>query len=126
MRRGYTFDDVALVPQFNNVPSRTEPSLETWLTKTLKMKIPLVCANMDTTISEELADVLLEAGSIPIFHRFTTMEQQEIWVKKYGQKMFISCGIKVDKSMDRIVNFMHLHVPQVLAYSQACSYLSLQ
>lgn len=99
MRRGYTFDDVALVPQFNNVPSRTEPSLETWLTKTLKMKIPLVCANMDTTISEELADVLLEAGSIPIFHRFTTMEQQEIWVKKYGQKMFISCGIqKIDET----------------------------
>ena len=24
-RKAYTFDDIALVPQFNNIPSRTEP-----------------------------------------------------------------------------------------------------
>ena len=33
MRHALTYDDVALVPQFNNIPSRTEPSLESWLTK---------------------------------------------------------------------------------------------
>ncbi len=99
MRRGYTFDDVALVPQFNNVPSRTEPSLETWLTKNLKMKTPLLCANMDTTISEELAEILLSAGSIPIFHRFTAWDIQEAWVKKYKERTFISCGIqKIDET----------------------------
>src|SRR5580698_2252880 len=93
MRRAYTFDDVALVPQFNNVPSRTEPLLETWLTKNRKMNIPIICSNMDTAISEELADILSEAGSIPIFHRFTNFEAQERWVKKYKENTFISCGI---------------------------------
>lgn len=93
-RSAYTFDDVALVPQFNNVPSRLEPSLETWLTKNRKMGMPLLCANMDTTISEELADILLEAGSIPIYHRFTSdFDKQKQWVKKYGDKTFVSCGI---------------------------------
>src|SRR5690349_6701193 len=93
IRKSYTFDDVALVPQFNNVPSRTEPSLETWLTKNRKMQIPIICSNMDTAISEELAEILLLEGSIPIFHRFTGMEVQERWVKKYVGKTFISCGI---------------------------------
>jgi IMP dehydrogenase len=93
MKKAYTFDDVALVPQFNNVPSRTEPSLETWLTKQRKIQIPLLCANMDTAIGEELADLLIEQGSLPIFHRFTSFEKQKAWVKQYGENTFISCGI---------------------------------
>jgi IMP dehydrogenase len=93
MRKAYTFDDVALVPQFNNVPSRTEPLLETWLTKNRKMRMPVICSNMDTAINEDLADILIEEGSIPIFHRFTDKETQERWVKKYRDKTFISCGI---------------------------------
>ncbi len=93
MRKAYTFDDIALVPQFNNVPSRTEPLLETWLTKNQKIGMPLICSNMDTAISKELAEILIGAGSIPIFHRFTEFEEQKKWVKKFGKKTFISCGI---------------------------------
>lgn len=99
LKKGYTFDDVALVPQFNNVPSRTEPSLETWLTKNRKMHIPLICSNMDTAISEDLADILLAKGSLPIFHRFTSLDVQLNWVKKYGENTFVSCGIqKIDET----------------------------
>ncbi len=97
--KAYTFDDVALVPQFNNVPSRTEPVLETWLTKQRKIHIPLICANMDTAIGEELAEILLQEGSIPIFHRFTTLDVQKKWVKKFGENTFISTGIqKIDET----------------------------
>lgn len=94
MRKAYTFDDVALVPQFNNIPSRTEPSLETWLTKSRKIRIPLVASNMDTVVREDLADILLEEGTFPIFHRFTDLEVQSAWVKKYREKTFVSCGIQ--------------------------------
>jgi len=94
IRKGYTFDDVALVPQFNNVPSRTEPVLETWLTKNQKMGIPLLCSNMDTAISDELAEILIQDGSMPIFHRFTEKDLQKKWVKKWGKKTFISCGLQ--------------------------------
>jgi IMP dehydrogenase len=99
MRKAYTFDDVALVPQFNNVPSRTEPLLETWLTKNRKIQIPILCANMDTAIGETLADILIAQGSLPIFHRFTDFETQSKWVKKYRENTFISCGIqKIDEA----------------------------
>jgi IMP dehydrogenase len=101
MRKAHTFDDVALVPQFNNVPSRTEPLLETWLTKNRKMAIPLLCSNMDSAISEELAAILIEQGSVPIFHRFTDFEVQKGWVKRFGAKTFISCGIqKMDETVE--------------------------
>ena len=91
---GYTFNYVALVPQFNNVPSRTEPMLDSWLTKSWKLGIPILCANMDTMISEKLAEILTQRGSIPIYHRFTKdFEAQETWVKKFGEKTFVSCRI---------------------------------
>lgn len=99
MRQAFTYDDVALVPQFNNIPSRTEPSLESWLTKRLKIGIPLIASNMDTVIGDELADLLIESGSIPIFHRFTSFEEQVRWVKKYEKNTFVSCGIgKLDET----------------------------
>lgn len=125
MKKTYTFDDVALVPQFNNVPSRTEPSLETWLTKDLKMKIPIVAANMDTVVGEELADILIEMGSWPVFHRFTPLEKQMEWVKKYGQKTFISCGIQKFEETQKLldlgpagvcIDVAHGHSDRMLKY----------
>jgi len=99
MRHALTYDDVALVPQFNNIPSRTEPSLESWLTRKLKVGMPLLAANMDTVISVELAEVLIAEGSFPIFHRFSPFEDQIKWVKKFEGKTFISCGIqKLDET----------------------------
>ena len=80
METAYTFDDVALVPQYNNISSRNDPELDTWLTKKTKIKIPILCANMDTTIGDDMADELIKYGSIPIFHRFTSLEQQKSWV----------------------------------------------
>jgi len=98
MRKAYTFDDVALVPQFNNVPSRTEPDLQSWLTKDRKIDIPILCSNMESVISEELAEVLLSSGTIPIFHRFTDLEMQKKWVKKWKDRIFVSCGIGTEKA----------------------------
>jgi IMP dehydrogenase len=97
MRLTYTFDDVALVPQFNNIPSRTEPSLASQLTKNIKIDIPILASNMDTVIGEKLAEVLLTQGSIPIFHRFTSFDEQKKWVKKFSGKTFVSSGIQEQK-----------------------------
>lgn len=126
-RQAYTFDDVALVPQFNNVPSRKEPSLDTWLTKGRKVRIPLICANMDTAIGPDLADVLLAEGSMPIFHRFTSFEKQREWVKKYRENTFISCGIlKIDETRALLdegacgvcIDVAHGHSDRMFAFIQ--------
>ena len=93
MRHALTYDDVALVPQFNNIPSRTVPLLESWLTKKMKVSIPILAANMDSVISEEMAEILIAQGTIPIYHRFTSYDEQAKVVKKFKDKIFISCGI---------------------------------
>lgn len=98
MKLGLTFDDVCLVPQYNNVESRAVPSLDTWLTKTTQMSIPVVAANMDTVIGDELAEVLVKYGSVPLFHRFTTKEQIIGWVLKYPNS-FISIGLGQDDTV---------------------------
>lgn len=92
-RKAYTFDDIALVPQYNNIPSRIDPALDTWITKKQKMKIPLLAANMDTVISEGLAEVLVAAGSYPIFHRFMPFEMQLAAAKRFSEKCYVSCGL---------------------------------
>ncbi len=90
---GLTFDDVCLVPQYNDVPSRTEPDTATWLTKNLEVDMPLVPANMDTVIGEDLARVIIENGGYPIFHRFASTKTQISWVEYFEGLMFVSCGI---------------------------------
>ena len=95
-----TFDDVCLVPQYNNIDTRLEPNLGSWLTNSYKMGSPILASNMDTVICDELADILITNGSRPIFHRFCSFEQQSAWVKKYGNKCFISCGYRgVDNAL---------------------------
>jgi len=105
MKKALTFDDVALVPAFNNIPSRLEPNLSTWLCSGLRMDIPILAANMDTVIGEDLADVLIKYGSYPIFHRFTDLETQKKWVKKYEDKTFISAGLN---DFDKVIKLLDL------------------
>lgn len=101
MRRVLTFDDVALVPQYSNISSRTEPDLSTWLVKDTKIGMPLLAANMDTVISDALADVLVSNRGFPIFHRFTDIEQQRLWIKKYS-----NCSISTGLNNDYLEDFI--------------------
>ncbi len=125
MRKAYTFDDVALVPQFNNVPSRTVPSLESWLTKNRKVGIPIVNANMDSVIGDELAQLLIRNGGIPIFHRFTSLDRQREWVQKFEGQIFVSSGIlKADETRELLelgalgvcIDVAHGHSDRMLKY----------
>lgn len=93
MREALTFDDVCLVPRYNNVNSRTEPDLSTWLTKNIKVSMPLVPANMDTVIGSKLAQVIVNNGGVPIFHRFTNFETQKNWIEEFEGRIVLSCGV---------------------------------
>ena len=128
MRRTYTFDEVALVPQYNNIPSRTEPLLETWMTRTKKAAIPLIAANMDTVVGEELADVLIANGSLPIFHRFTNFERQRAWVEHYPQQTFVSAGMQQTNEIRELlelgalgvcIDVAHGHSEQMLRFLES-------
>ena len=45
-----TFDDVGLIPNFNQVKSRLDVNLKTFLTTNVSSNIPLIPANMDSVI----------------------------------------------------------------------------
>src|SRR3989338_193850 len=105
MKKAYTFDDVALIPKYSNVQSRTLPNLGTLLNKDITMKLPILAANMDTVIGESLANVLVLNGIIPIFHRFDTVEKISELVLKFKNNCFISCGLK---DMDTTIKLFDL------------------
>lgn len=107
MQEALTFDDVALVPQYNNVPSRTIPDLSTWITKDVKLGMPLVPANMDTVVGPALAEIIIENGGMPIFHRFANFETQAQWAETYKEKIFLSCGITED-SLNTVTRLLGL------------------
>ncbi len=46
--KGYSFDDVLVVPKYNRVRSRKDVKFQTQITRNYKIDIPIVAANMDT------------------------------------------------------------------------------
>jgi IMP dehydrogenase len=50
-----------------------------------------------------LADLLIKNGTFPIFHRFTSFDNQKKWINKYKDKCYISCGLQnVDQTLELI------------------------
>ena len=96
---GLTFDDVLLVPQKTSLVSRSQVDLSTNLTKKIKLKIPIISANMDTVTESEMAIALAKEGGIGIIHRFLTIEKEAEMVaavKKEKLLVGAAVGIKDD------------------------------
>lgn len=74
--KGLTFDDVLLIPKRSPVYSRQSVDTSTWLTPSIKLRLPIVSANMDTVTEAKMAIAMARAGGIGIIHRFMTIEQQ--------------------------------------------------
>lgn len=72
---GITFDDVLLVPAYSKViPNQV--NLETWLTKTVKLNIPMMSAGMDTVTEHRMAIAMARQGGIGIIHKNMSIEAQ--------------------------------------------------
>ncbi len=78
---GITFDDVLLVPAYSQViPNQVDVS--TWLTKKIKLNIPLMSAGMDTVTEHRMAIAMARQGGIGIIHKNMSMEAQADEVDK--------------------------------------------
>ncbi len=76
-----TFDDVLLIPARSNVtPASVDTS--TWLTKGIKLSIPLVSAAMDSVTEANTAIAMAREGGIGIIHKNMPPEAQAVEVDK--------------------------------------------
>ncbi|MGH9416742.1 MAG: IMP dehydrogenase [Terriglobales bacterium] len=76
-----TFDDVLLVPAYSEVlPHEVETS--SWLSRNIRLNIPIVSAAMDTVTEARLAISLAQQGGLGVIHRNLSIAQQADEVDK--------------------------------------------
>ena len=81
IQKALTFDDVLLVPAHSTVLPR-DVSLTTWLTRKIRLSIPLVSAAMDTVTESRLAIAIAQEGGIGIIHKNLNPKAQAAEVLK--------------------------------------------
>lgn len=100
---GLTFDDVLLVPQKSDVVPK-DVDTSTYLTKKIKLNIPIMSAGMDTVTESKLAIAIAREGGIGIIHKNMSIEKQADEVDKVKRSEH---GVIVDPfylSPEHIIN----------------------
>ena len=81
LKEGVTFDDVLLVPAKSEIlPKDTDTT--TFLTKKIKLNIPLMSAGMDTVTESKMAISIAREGGIGVIHKNMSIEKQALEVDK--------------------------------------------
>lgn len=69
IRKGYSFDDVLLVPRYNDIPSRRDVDTSIKFGG-LNLGIPVLSSNMDTITGMKMAKTMHSLGGLGVLHRF--------------------------------------------------------
>jgi IMP dehydrogenase len=80
-REGLTYDDVLLVPLYSEVLPR-DVNITSYLTRKIKLNVPIVSAAMDTVTEAALAIAMAKEGGIGIIHKNMTIAKQAEEVRK--------------------------------------------
>ena len=78
---GITFDDVLLIPGYSNVVGN-QVDVSTYLTRDIKLNIPMMSAGMDTVTEHRMAIAMARQGGIGIIHKNMSIEEQADEVDK--------------------------------------------
>lgn len=78
---GLTYDDVLLIPAYSEVLPR-DVETSTYLTKKIRLHVPIVSAAMDTVTESNLAIAIAQAGGIGMLHKNMSIAQQADEVRK--------------------------------------------
>jgi IMP dehydrogenase len=97
---GYSYDDILIKPRLSIVESRREISLDSRLTKNIKLKTPIISANMDTVTESDMAIDMAKIGGIGIIHRYCSIEDQVDMVNKVKKNInfFITNPICIESN----------------------------
>ena len=101
-----TFDDVLLVPDYSPIVPK-DVSLQTKLTRDLRLNLPLVSAAMDTVTESAMAIAIAQEGGIGIVHKSMTIEAQAAHVS--AVKKYESGVVKNPVTIDENASIRDLH-----------------
>ena len=108
-KENLTFDDVLMVPQYSKILPR-EVDLSTFITKNIRLNIPLMSAAMDTVTESKTAIALAREGGIGIIHKNLSIEEQcsEIDKVKRSESGMILDPVTIDsnKSLEDALEIM--------------------
>lgn len=79
--KALSYDDVSLVPRFNNIPSRNDVDTGVMLGN-LKLAVPVISSNMNTVTGELMARTMRQQGGIGCLHRFCSIEENVAMYKR--------------------------------------------
>jgi IMP dehydrogenase len=88
-----TFDDVLLLPRPSTITSRKEVDISSFLTKRIKLNVPIVSSPMDSVTEAKLAIAIAREGGVGVIHRFMPIDEQVNEVIKVKR----SEGILIEK-----------------------------
>ena len=92
LKEALTFDDVLIVPAKSNIkPAQADVS--TFLTKKIKLNIPLISSAMDTVTESSLAIKMAQMGGLGIIHKNLNESEQSQEVNKVKR---FEAGMVVD------------------------------
>lgn len=88
MQYHLTYDDIQLVPQYSDIPSRTQINLHTLVSRRYGLLNPIVASPMDTVCGEEMAFKMFLMGGVGCIHRFMSIEEQSRVVRSLYQRIY--------------------------------------
>jgi IMP dehydrogenase len=91
-----TFDDVLLVPSKSSVVPK-DVDTQSRLTKSIRLKVPIISAAMDTVTGSEMAIAMARNGGLGIIHRNLTAERQaeEVRMVKKSESWIIENPVTI-------------------------------
>jgi IMP dehydrogenase len=103
IKRGYTFDDVLIEPKRSSIVSRKDVNTGSYLSRRIRLSIPIVSANMDTVTEANMAITMSRLGAMGIIHRFMTIEEEAEQVRrvKRAESFIVSkpCALEQNRTL---------------------------
>ena len=107
-----TYDDILLKPAYSEIlPNDT--NLETFFSRNIPLRIPLVSAAMDTVTESPVAIVMAQQGGIGVIHKNLPIDRQakEVEkVKKYEAGMILNAvTVEENETLSKVVEITRSH-----------------
>ena len=98
-----TYQDVLLVPQYSDILSRSEVSLDSDLGNGVSLKLPIISSPMDTISESPMASAMSENGGIAVLHRYNSIDVQCKHIECLDVRHQVAAAVGVtDDYLDRV------------------------